>query len=461
MTSPAAGTTLTGPATLSANAADNVAVDHVDFYVDGIQMETVKSAPYQLLLDSTSLNNGAHTMSARVVDSSGNSKTTAAISVTVNNQTPPAPDTTAPTVSMRSHRAGATLTGMVTLAANASDNVGVYSVGFLLDGTQIANTGTAPYQVSFDSTSLSNGPHTLSARAVDGAGNSKTSAAVTVTVNNLVATGATIAGFGSAAVDPNPTLPCNPKEPACKARLAALASSSKQQTTTRRTTTTTSTKKGSSTASSTGPAGKPKPWSSTLTGSVVRTNGSWWCRGPVNLTLLQVTITAASTQKDAVHLMPECTGRIAKIAITNSRCDGIDGSARNLTIAGGTITLPAKGANIACHQDAIQISGGSNITFSGVTIKGGGHSGFFVNGSNPSPTNIKFVSGYIGRYPGRADGPFDTSATIGDSVNSGVMNSTLCPAKQRPLWVSPTPSTGGPAARGPINSGNKFPSQPC
>jgi len=285
--------------------------------------------------------------------------------------------------------------------------------------------------------------------------------------------GATIAGFGSAAGDPNPSLPCNPKEPACKAMLAAMASSSKQPTTTRRTTTSpakptkkkppakTTTSKKKKSSSSTRPAGKPKAWSGTLTGSVVRTNQSWWCRGPVNLTLLQVTITSASAQKDAVHLMPECTGRIAKIAITNSRCDGIDGSARNLTIAGGTITLPAKGANIACHQDAIQISGGSNVTFSGVTIKGGGHSGFFVNGANPSPTNIKFVSGYIGRYPGRADGPFDTSATIGDSVSSGVMNSTLCPAKQRPLWVSPTPSTNGPAARGPINSGNTFPTQPC
>jgi hypothetical protein len=177
--------------------------------------------------------------------------------------------------------------------------------------------------------------------------------------------------------------------------------------------------------------------------------------------LLQVTITSASKQIDAVHLMPECTGRIAKIAITNSLCDGITGAARNLTIAGGTINLPARGANLKCHQDAIQMGGGSNVTFSGITIKGGGHSGFFVNGKNPSPTNIKFVSGYIGRYPGRADGPFDTSATIGDSVSSGVMNSTLCPAKQRPLYLPTNPSTDGESARSPINSGNTFPSQPC
>jgi archaellum component FlaF (FlaF/FlaG flagellin family) len=186
LTAPTAGTTITGPMTLTANAADNVAVDHVDFLVDGNAVGTIKSAPYQLSFDSTSLSNGAHTISARAVDSSGNEKTPAAVSVTINNPPPPPPDTTAPSVSLTAPSAGATLSGTVTLTATASDNVAVSTVGFLLDGAQIGSTTSSPYRLSLDSTSLSDGAHTISARAVDNSGNAKTSAGVAVTVANAM-----------------------------------------------------------------------------------------------------------------------------------------------------------------------------------------------------------------------------------------------------------------------------------
>jgi archaellum component FlaF (FlaF/FlaG flagellin family) len=190
LTTPTSGTTLTGPVTLSANAADNVAVDHVEFLVDGTKIGSVSSAPYQLSLDSTSLSQGTHTISARAVDSSGNAKTSAAVSVTVYNPPPPTPppaDTTPPSVSLTAPSAGATLAGTVTLTANASDNVAVATVGFLIDGVQIGSTTASPYGLSLDSTSLSNGAHTISARAVDSSGNAKTSAGVAVTVANVVA----------------------------------------------------------------------------------------------------------------------------------------------------------------------------------------------------------------------------------------------------------------------------------
>src|SRR5947209_2207287 len=95
-----------------------------------------------------------------------------------------------------------------------------------------------------------------------------------------------------------------------------------------------------------------------------------------------------------------------------------------------------------------------------MTIRGGGHSGFFINGSDPAPANIVLDQSFVGPYPGRSDA-FDTDVTIGDSTNSGVTNSTLCPPKQISLaplgiWVPTTPSTGGPQARGPIMRNNVF-----
>ena len=71
------------------------------------------------------------------------------------------------------------------VTANASDNVGVAGVQFLVDG---ANAGvedaTPPYALAWDTRTVSNGAHTLTARARDAAGNSTLSAPVPVNVAN-------------------------------------------------------------------------------------------------------------------------------------------------------------------------------------------------------------------------------------------------------------------------------------
>ena len=93
-------------------------------------------------------------------------------------------DTTAPTVSLTGPTAGATVSGTITLTATASDNVGVTKVQFM-DGTQLlAENPNSPYSASWNTTTVANGTHILTARAFDAAGNTKTSTSVTITVNN-------------------------------------------------------------------------------------------------------------------------------------------------------------------------------------------------------------------------------------------------------------------------------------
>src|SRR5437667_336716 len=100
-----------------------------------------------------------------------------------------AADTTPPTVSISSPVNGVTVSGTITVTANASDNVGVASVQFLLDGANLGSLDTAsPYSVSWNTAAAINASHTLSAIAKDAAGNSTTSAGVTVTVSNAAAT---------------------------------------------------------------------------------------------------------------------------------------------------------------------------------------------------------------------------------------------------------------------------------
>ena len=92
---------------------------------------------------------------------------------------------TPPTVSLTAPASGATASHVVSLAATASDDVGVQQVEFFLDGsTSLGVDTTAPYLGSWNSTTASNGAHTLTARARDTAGNLTTSGGVTVTTSN-------------------------------------------------------------------------------------------------------------------------------------------------------------------------------------------------------------------------------------------------------------------------------------
>jgi len=94
-------------------------------------------------------------------------------------------DGIAPVVSLTSPAAGSTVSGTVTISANATDNVGVAGVQFQLDGAPLGSEDTtAPYSIAWDTTAVTPGAHTLTAVARDGAGNRTTSAAVTVTVAN-------------------------------------------------------------------------------------------------------------------------------------------------------------------------------------------------------------------------------------------------------------------------------------
>ena len=98
--------------------------------------------------------------------------------------------TPSPTVSLTAPTSGAPVSGTVNLAATASDNVGVTQVQFFVDNNATPlGTDTSPdptsryYSASWNTTTVTNGTHTLTAKAYDAAGNINTST-VTVTVAN-------------------------------------------------------------------------------------------------------------------------------------------------------------------------------------------------------------------------------------------------------------------------------------
>lgn len=92
-------------------------------------------------------------------------------------------DGVAPTAAITAPANGAGVSGTVAITANASDNIGVDRVEFLLDGALLGSDTTSPYAYAWNSTTATNGAHVLTARAVDLAGNTGTSPQVNVTVS--------------------------------------------------------------------------------------------------------------------------------------------------------------------------------------------------------------------------------------------------------------------------------------
>ena len=169
-----------GTIAVSANASDNVGVTMVEFYIDNVLKATSNVAPYSANIDSTTLANGSHTLVARAYDAAGNVGSSSAVSFSVNNA---GADSTPPAVT--ASESGTS--GTITLAANASDNVGVSKVEFYVDNVLKGTDASSPYSMTLDSATLSNAAHSLTAKAFDAAGNSTVSAPVSFTVSNVAA----------------------------------------------------------------------------------------------------------------------------------------------------------------------------------------------------------------------------------------------------------------------------------
>ncbi|HEY7649720.1 MAG TPA: DUF4038 domain-containing protein [Methylomirabilota bacterium] len=96
-----------------------------------------------------------------------------------------AADTTAPVIALTAPVAGSTVTNTVNVAATVTDNVDVKGVQFKLNGVDLGPEAIAPpFAVAWNTTTLPDGPYTLTAVARDGAGNVTTSTPLAVTVSN-------------------------------------------------------------------------------------------------------------------------------------------------------------------------------------------------------------------------------------------------------------------------------------
>jgi len=119
---------------------------------------------------------GAFPFSVQVKDAAARS---ASANFSINIGSP------SPAVAISSPASGATVSGTTTVSGTASDSVNITSVQVAVDsGSYSIASGTSNWSFSLNTSSLSNGSHTLTAKVTDAAGISASSSPVTITVNN-------------------------------------------------------------------------------------------------------------------------------------------------------------------------------------------------------------------------------------------------------------------------------------
>jgi hypothetical protein len=177
ITSPSSGAVVSGSITVSVQANDAISgMASVSLYVDGLLQATLTQSPFNFSLNTLLFASGSHTLTARGIDDVGNQ---AEASITILfDHVPPALSITSPS-------SGAIVSGTITVTVDANDPIsGVASVSLYLNNQPHSTLNQPPYSFSVDTSELAPGSHTLTARAIDNAGN-QAEASITVSVSHF------------------------------------------------------------------------------------------------------------------------------------------------------------------------------------------------------------------------------------------------------------------------------------
>ncbi|NML17312.1 Ig-like domain-containing protein [Azohydromonas caseinilytica] len=178
LASPADLSQVTGTVTLKAGT---VAGSSVQFLLDGRPLGRRVAAPFTLAWNTATVPDGVHWLAVQTTaPTSGRTGTSPVARVKVANG-----GTVAPSVTLTSPEAGATLSAVTALGASVASSSRITGVQFYVDGAPVgARLTAAPYLLYWDSRTASDGSHEIAARATDAYGLTGTSPAVRVTVDN-------------------------------------------------------------------------------------------------------------------------------------------------------------------------------------------------------------------------------------------------------------------------------------
>jgi Bacterial Ig domain len=180
LTSPANGATVSGAVTIGLTTGPSTAWANI--YVNGIYESS--TPPDSFTWQTTAIANGQCKVSATAFDSKGNNLGSAQSTVTVANGGAAASSSA---VGVSAPANGSTVSGTVNITA--TEGSGVSWINFYVDGNYLSSS--PPLTYSWNSGTVPNGDHTISAEAFNSSGTAMGSASSIVNVQNNAVTPAT------------------------------------------------------------------------------------------------------------------------------------------------------------------------------------------------------------------------------------------------------------------------------
>lgn len=172
--------------TVDIQASDNKGVTKVEVFLNNIvnPVASLVAAPWKAVISIAGLQDGSHTVYAKAYDAAGNVTTSAVVTFKRGALI----DITEPTVAIKSPAVNEVF-GLheMGVEADADDNVGVVKVEFFIDGssTPSAMSLSRPYQAVITIADLSEGSHTIMAKAYDASGNIGSSQSIAFRKENI------------------------------------------------------------------------------------------------------------------------------------------------------------------------------------------------------------------------------------------------------------------------------------
>lgn len=154
--------------------------------------------------------------------------------------------------------------------------------------------------------------------------------------------------------------------------------------------------------------------------------------------------------RNAAMFKTGCTGTVRKLTIDTIAQDAVRvGGAHDMVIGGPGSSISCTTNPLQGHQDGIQVTSGSNITFRGIFVgcASATNGQIFIDAISSSvPTGVLAVHSTFAPDPSHVN-----NVIIGVSENSGVRDSIICPdGRPNPVQISPN-------AVNPVNIRNQFP----
>lgn len=179
ITSPANGSIISGTVILTYSAFDNIGVSKVEVYRNGALVSARTSNPFTFVWDTSQAADGMYILHSKAYDAANNVGVSLPVTVSVSNTK----DNIPPTVSITNPSNNSIISrkSKITMAADASDNVGIAKVEFYVNGLLKCGDTTQSYTCNWSVLGKHGETYLLQAKAYDAQNNTGSSTIVKVT----------------------------------------------------------------------------------------------------------------------------------------------------------------------------------------------------------------------------------------------------------------------------------------